>query len=186
MAGLELTVSPGFLLLAAGLYFMGGGGALTAFLSAALAHELGHLSALVLSGASLTGLRLTACGPVLEYHGTLTDAQEAGIVAAGPVAGLCFGALCAGLDTAYFSYAGAIALLGTMFNLLPVLPMDGGRLALYLLRSVFPEKTAQSILRLTGTVCGLCAAVTGIFIHSPAAAAAGIWMTGLANIPNLR
>jgi stage IV sporulation protein FB len=186
MAGLELTVSPGFLLLAAGLYFVGGGGALTAFLSAALAHELGHLTALALAGASLTGIRLTAWGPVLEYNGTLTASQEAGSVAAGPVSGLGFAGLCAALDTPYFAYAGAIALLGTMFNLLPVLPMDGGRLALYLLQSVFPEKNAQDIMRLSGTVCGLLVTMTGFFIRSPAAAAAGIWMTGLANIPNLR
>jgi stage IV sporulation protein FB len=186
MAGLVLTVSPGFLLLAAGLYFVGGGGALTAFLTAALAHELGHLTAMICTGANIRGLRLTACGPVIEYVGVLTQAQEMGIVAAGPVAGLLFAGACAMADTAYFSYAGAIALLGTMFNLLPVLPMDGGRLALALLGEVFSEATAQRLLCLMGTVCGLLVTVTGIFIRSPAAAGAGIWMTGLANIPDLR
>jgi stage IV sporulation protein FB len=186
MADLGLTVSPGFLLLAAGLYFVGGGGALTAFLSAALAHELGHLTALLVTGASIRGLRLTVCGLVLDYSGALTSIQEVGIVAAGPVAGLGFAGLCVVLDTPYFAYAGAIALLGTMFNLLPVLPMDGGRLALHLLRTVFSEKTAQVFLRLLGTVCGLCVAITGVFIRSLAAACAGIWMTGLANMPELR
>jgi stage IV sporulation protein FB len=186
MAGLELSISPGFWLLAAGLYFLGGGGALTAFLSAALAHELGHLTAMYGAGASLQGIRLTAAGPVLEYAGVLTRQQEMGVVAAGPVAGLLFAGFCAVADTPYFRYAGAIALLAAMFNLLPALPMDGGRLAQYLLEDVFSPRTASDILRISGTVCGLGVAVTGLFIGSLAAAGAGIWITVLANVPDLR
>lgn len=186
MAGLELTVSPGFLLLAASLYYLGGGGALTAFLTAALAHELGHLAALWLTGAELRRIRITPCGPVIEYRGELSLRQEMGVLAAGPVGGLLFAAFALWMDTDYFSYAGAVALLGTAFNLLPVMPMDGGRLLKCLLEeSVSPEWTA-GILRLCGDLCALGVFLTGVFTGLPAAAAIGIWMAVLANVPDLR
>lgn len=186
MGDLTLTVSPGFLLLAAALYFMGGMGALAAFLAAALAHELGHLTAIFLTGASIRRLRLTACGPVIDYGGSITPKQELGVVAAGPVAGLFFACLCFLTDIPYLCYAGAIALFAAMFNLLPVLPMDGGRLAQYALRGVLPLRAADTVLRLLGTACALGVAATGVLIASPAAAAAGIWMALLANVPDLR
>ena len=186
MAGLELTVSPGFLLLAAAVYFAGGVGALAAFWAAALAHELGHLAAMFMAGVTIRGIRVTACGPVIEYGGALDRRQEAGILAAGPVAGLLFAVLCFVTDIPFLCYTGAIALLAALFNLLPVLPMDGGRLAQYALETALPERTAAVILRVTGTLCALGVLATGVCIRSITAAAAGIWMGMLANFPDLR
>ena len=186
MDGLALTVSPGFLLLAAALYFMGGVTALAAFFAAALAHELGHLAALFMAGAVIRGIRITACGPVIEYGGPITPRGEMGIVAAGPVAGLLFAALCFITDVPFLIYTGAIALLAAMFNLLPVLPMDGGRLAQYALETVTDGKTAARILRVTGTLCAAGVLATGICVRSITAAAVGIWMAALANFPELR
>ena len=186
MAGLELTVSPGFLLLAAAVYFIGGVGALAAFMAAAVAHELGHLAAIYINDASIRGIRVTAAGPVIEYSGGLTPRQEMGIVAAGPVAGILFAALCFITDIPFLCYTGAIALFAAMFNLLPVMPMDGGRLAKYALDAALPEKAADILLRAAGTLCALGVIATGLCIRSLAAAAAGIWMGVLANWPDLR
>lgn len=186
MAGLELTVSPGFLLLAASLYYLGGGGALTAFLTAALAHELGHLTALWLAGAELRRIRVTHCGPVIEYRGALSRRQEMGILAAGPVGGLLFAVFALWMDTDYFAYAGAIALLSTAFNLLPVMPMDGGRLLKCLLEENLSPVWTERILRLCGNICSLGVFLTGSVAGLPAAAAVGIWMAVLANVPDLR
>lgn len=186
MGGLGLTVTPAFLLLAAALYFAGGGAAITAFFTAALAHELGHLAALTVAGASVRRVRITATGPVIEYAGAVDGRQEAGIVAAGPLAGLLFAGGCFLVGTPYFRFVGAVALLSSAFNLLPVMPMDGGRLALFALETVFSEHTASVILRVLGTLCALGVTVTGVTIRSPAAAAAGIWMAVLANCPELR
>ena len=186
MDGLALTVSPGFVLLAAALYFAGGVGALAAFGAAALAHELGHLTAMFLTGASLRGIRITGCGPVIDYVGDLTGRQEMGIVAAGPLAGLFFALLCFVTDIPFLIYTGAVAMLAAMFNLLPVLPMDGGRLARYALETVMSPTAAERVLQVTGTLCALGVFFTGVYIRSVAAAAAGIWMGMLANFPRLR
>lgn len=186
MADAAMTVSPGFLLLTAFLYYLGGGGAVTAFLSAALAHELGHLTAMWALRAEISALRLTPCGPVIEYRGDLTRRQEMCILAAGPLGGIFFALFCFHMGTAYFSYAGAIALLATIFNLLPVEPMDGGRLLRLLLEEILPVRTSAVILRLCGNLCAVGVILTGIWAASPAAAAMGIWMAALANMPRLR
>ena len=186
MAAPAMTVSPGFLLLTAFLYYVGGGGAVTAFISAALAHELGHLSAMWAMRADISALRLTPCGPVIEYRGDLTRRQEMFILAAGPMGGLLFALFCFRMETAYFSYAGAIALLATFFNLLPVEPMDGGRLLRLLLDVVMPARTAAVILRLCGNLCAAGVILTGLWTGSFVAAAMGIWMAALANMPRLR
>lgn len=186
MAGLELTVSPGFLLLVASLYYLGGGAAVTAFFSAALVHELGHLSALWLAGAQLRCIRVTPCGPVIEYRGELTRRQEMGVFAAGPLGGLLFAVCAFMMDTPFFRYTGAIALLATIFNLLPVMPMDGGRLLACLLEDSVPPRAAAVILRVCGNLCSVGVFITGVMAELPAAAAIGIWMAVLANVPDLR
>lgn len=180
------ALNPSAFLLAAGLYYIGGGAALTAFVTAALAHELGHLAAIAASGAVVRKIRLTLFGPVIEYGGVLSRRQEAGIAAAGPVAGLAFAASCLFSASAYFMYAGEIALLASLFNLLPVYPMDGGRLALFLLETVLAPEASARILRILGSLCALGVACTGASLHSPAMIAAGLWMMVLANVSELR
>lgn len=186
MDGLALIVSPGSFLLGTCLYYLGGGAALTAFLTAALAHELGHLMLLWLNRAELRRIRITAFGPVIDYWGDLTKRQEMGILAAGPLAGLFFALFAFSLDTAYFDYTGTIAILATVFNLLPVYPMDGGRLLRALLEDTMPDRAVGFVLRLCGMVCSAGVFLTGVIAALPAAAAIGIWMMVLANVPNLR
>ena len=59
-------------------------------------------------------------------------------------------------------------------------------IAQYALETVMEERTADTVLRVTGTLCALGVLATGVCIRSVAAAAAGIWMGALANFPDLR
>lgn len=184
MAALELTAGPGALLLAAYLYFIGGGAALAAFFTAALAHELGHLLAMALTGVSVRRIRLTAAGPVLEYAGALTRGREALVVAAGPAAGVLFAAVCFGLGTPYFRYAGLVALLGSAFNLLPAYPMDGGRLARLFIETTLPEDITRRVMAAFGCAVGLGIGALGFLWRAPVIAAAGILL--IANAVKMR
>lgn len=179
-------LNPSAFLLAAGLYYIGGGAALTAFATAALAHELGHLAAIAASGAVVRSIRLTVFGPVIEYGGVLSRRQEAVIVAAGPAAGFLFAAVCLLSASPYFIYAGQIALLATLFNLLPIGSMDGGRLTCFLLETALPPDVSARILQITGCLCAFGVVCTGASMHSPAMIAAGLWMMVLANMAELR
>ena len=186
LAALGLSASPGFVLLAAFLFFCGGWAAVTALFTSVLAHELGHLTAILLSGAEVRRLRFGAAGAVIDLDGSLSRRQEMAIAAAGPVAGLLFACICVFADTPYFRYVSLVSLLASAFNLLPVYPMDGGRVAYLAMCGVMPEDMAERILRVVGTICGILVAGTGVMLHACSAAAIGIWMTVLANAPGLR
>lgn len=174
MASLELTAGPGAWLLAAYLYFIGGGAALAAFFTAALAHELGHLLAMQLAGAQVRRVRLTAAGPVLEYAGALTPGREAAIVAAGPAGGFLFAAGCFLAGTPYFRYAGLVAVLGSAFNLLPAYPMDGGRLARLFLEGALSPEAARRASLAFGCASGLGVGALGFVWRAPVITAFGV------------
>ena len=127
---MEVRVSVGACLLV-GWFAMVNGWQLTALvLSAALAHELGHLAVLRLLGAPVTALRVSVFGAELAADGTgLSYGRELAAVLAGPLTNLLAGLMLAWLDCP--AAAGAHLVL-CAFNLLPVRPLDGGR-ALYLL-----------------------------------------------------
>ncbi len=136
-----LTVSPSALvLLAAFLLFSRGLTLPAALLSAALCHELAHVLALHLLHAPPRRLTLSASGASL-YVPALTRLSYGGemlAVAAGPGCNLLLWALLSSVGgEALAPFAGAHLILGAL-NLLPVRPMDGGRL-LWLLVSLCTE-----------------------------------------------
>ena len=87
---------------------------------AAAIHELGHLSAIALSGGRVRSIRLHAGGARIEAA-ALEPPKELLCVMAGPAAG----ALCI-LAWRAFPELAAAALLQTAFNLLPIKNLDGG------------------------------------------------------------
>ena len=126
-----VTVTPGFWFLLCFLLFFGGNAAVC-FLAAAALHELGHYLALRLLGIRVRGLTLGGAGGVLcaDLTGEL---REAWAVFAGPGMNLllyaCFRRLQPG-----FSLCN---LLLAAYNLLPVYPLDGGRLCRMILPRLF-------------------------------------------------
>lgn len=113
-----------------------------AVLIAAGLHEAGHLAALRHYGVPVRAIRLTAFGAEIDAPrlARLSYGRELAVVLAGPAVNLLCGGLLA-LAGLWFSWECAFLFSGAhlalaAFNLLPVLPLDGGR-ALYLLAAYF-------------------------------------------------
>ncbi len=186
LTGLRLQLGADFLLMAAALYYLGGAAALCAMLAASAAHELGHLAALELAGARVMRLRLGAGGGVLDYALDATAAAETLVLLAGPLAGALFGLLCLERGTDFYEFTGLAALLSTAFNLLPALPLDGGRLLELLLGSRLSAAATRVLMMVAGLISALMLIALGLRLRLLVLSAAGIYLGLLVIFPSLR
>ena len=132
----RVNVRDGFWVLLAALWCVDEDNLLPLFLTAALVHEAGHAAALYLAGGRLRQLTLTACGAVMQAALPCGRFACAAVSLAGPAAG--FALTIAARDCGGWRLAGASALL-SLFNLLPLPPLDGGMALAYLSDGGFPR-----------------------------------------------
>ena len=120
------------------------------FLLCALCHELGHLACIALCRVKVRGISFTAAGAVIDT--CLCDSKtELLCAAAGPAMGIVLGFTL----LRYAPRTAMISFLLSVVNLLPLYPLDGGRMLRALLSLRFEEDTTGRILRYT-TVCVCC------------------------------
>lgn len=156
----KLRITPGFLLLLAVLFYLDEGVGLLGWgLLACALHELGHYAASRAFGGRLRWLELSAVGAQLslDYPGPLSYGKEVAVVLAGPLVNLAVGwaAARAGL----FLAAGVSFGLGG-FNLLPILPLDGGQALWCGLSCLFGAEWGERALAVSaGVLVGLLAGV---------------------------
>ncbi|MBY0014635.1 M50 family metallopeptidase [Paenibacillus typhae] len=108
-------------------------------------HEMGHVCAALLNGVTVKSVQLLPFGgvAVIEDHGRLNAGREIAIALAGPLQNgimILIALLLQQLGgssafLAYFIQANAIIAL---FNLLPVLPLDGGKIVQAALSTLLP------------------------------------------------
>jgi Zn-dependent protease len=107
------------------------------FFASLLLHELGHARQALREGLEIDGITLWLFGGVAQFKGPFPSAgAEFRIAAAGPAVSLVLGVgfvllAVAGLPSAVdgvVAWLGYINLTLLVFNLLPALPLDGGRL----------------------------------------------------------
>lgn len=143
---LRLEVSPGFLLLLGVLYWLDEGvGLLPWGLLACAIHELGHVAAALVFGGRAERLSLTIVGAELSlsYPTAMTYEQDSAVALAGPAANLLSGGLLFLLNR----HLPAVLSLGVgIFNLMPILPLDGGRVLYGLLADKLDPDWADRLL----------------------------------------
>lgn len=125
----RLDLTPGFPAFLAAVWYFDSCGIFWPFLAAMTVHELAHAAVLLLLGGRIESVRLSFAQVELRT-GLLSDRTELWSTAAGPGINL----LCSWLFRRWMPAFAAVSLLLALFNLLPVWPLDGGRLLRTLLR----------------------------------------------------
>lgn len=153
---------------------------LTAIMSILL-HEGAHAAAAALVGQPPEEIEITPMGAVmrLDDEERLPPIRRGVMLLAGPAATLllCFlayhltgaGRLPVRFGRNLFLSNAAILLV----NLLPVLPLDGGRLLALMLTRLFTGALARRVLRILGTFCGTGMIILSIWLS---------WKTGSLNL----
>lgn len=153
------VVSPSFYVFWATVCLLDTQNVLPVFVLAALIHELGHAAAIVCLGGSITCIRLQAAGAVIVQGKLLSDTRECLVSLAGPAAGLLAAMLFAFLR--HPMGAGANLVL-SLFNILPILPLDGGAAVRSLLR-LLPAAAAQKSICVLQWISVLAAFALTVF-----------------------
>lgn len=81
-------------------------------------HELGHLTMLLICGGRPKGLTFSYYGFALRYEDNLPRFREAVVIISGPLVNLLL----------YFVFKNDVNLILFLLNILPVYPLDGGRI----------------------------------------------------------
>ena len=161
--GSRVTASPGFVLGLCLLYWADPIGVFWQVLLAAACHELGHWLAATLLGGRVFRLHLGGLGAVMELS-AMENWQEALCAIAGPAVNL----ICFFLLFRRAPAFGTVSLVLAAFNLLPVYPLDGGRILNAALTALVSERwkgrilmTVQGLILGGGLALGLLAAMGG-------------------------
>ena len=128
-----------------------------AWITAAGIHELFHIAALYLCGYPVYCLRIGALGAQIE-----SDVQPGVSMAlcalAGPLAGLLLL-----LVLQRFPRIALCGLVQSAGNLLPVLPLDGGRGVYGILLKVFKEERAEKVFRIMEGIALIAVLVIALY-----------------------
>lgn len=112
---------------------------ISAWMIASIFHECCHYIALKLSGCRLFRVQVSLNGIVMDTD-LADESREIFCALAGPLGGL--------LLILVGRWCPRVALCGTfqsVYNLIPIYPLDGGRAACGILRKLFAEKTSKQI-----------------------------------------
>jgi len=113
-----------------------------AFLLSVFVHELGHLGALWVMKEQILHIRLKLSGAEIGI-GVLQNKRELLCAVAGPAAGAIFGA---GL-LRIWPLCGLLSLCLSAVNLLPLYPLDGGRILRCLLVYVMLPERVHNVMK---------------------------------------
>jgi len=181
VAGVQLILNNWFLALIVLFAFAGLAGKVLAVFAAVLWHEAAHAVAAAVLGYRVREIELLPFGGVarIERADTAGAASEIIMAAAGPLASMVLAAAVY-LARDYFpsqvlwlDFYGEVNLMLAFFNLLPALPLDGGRILRALLATRREWGEATAAVAGLGKLLALALAV---------ATAVGVWQTGTVNL----
>lgn len=133
---------------------------LSALLFAVAAHELGHVACLRAFGLDIRDVSVDAGGLCIDYRGECGALIHALAAAAGPAVGIAYAYLCSYLGIrlrlAWLQLGAGLSLILSLYNLLPVMPLDGGRLFAAVASALIGERRGDALsAMLSAAVCAI-------------------------------
>lgn len=178
----RIKVTLGFVALLSASAYFGSARLLTAMLTGAAVHELGHLAAMRLLGCRLERLTLSACGAELsvENRSGVSFRRELILCLSGPATNLLLVLVLTLLNRAPL-LLGANLLLGA-FNLLPLRPLDGGNALFAAMSLLLPPLWAERLTLWLSRGLALLLLAAGICLFRapegrPWLLLMGLWLT---------
>lgn len=142
-----------------------------AYVITMVAHEMGHSAAAAHYGYRLDDVNLMPYGAVLSGEtNNMSVKQEIMVAAAGPAVNLVLAVIFTALwwlvpATYFFTEIFVTSnIVSALFNIIPVFPLDGGRIALALLSKKMKRGKAMRIVKISGIITA--AFFTALFIVS--------------------
>ena len=180
----RFSISAGALLLGALIYCTASFSELAAILAPVIVHELGHILTLRLYGLRIRRVRADLRGLCIEYSGLCAPLGHAVSALAGPVAGLAYA-----FAASFFARRGGnevltlsagVSMLLSLFNLLPILPLDGGRIFSIIASELLGGRRGDALTKAVSLAlsAALLAAGTYLMWHGDgtALALASLWL----------
>ena len=184
MNGRRVTISLALTLAAAFIYYIVSIETAMAIALPVAVHELAHIIALRIFGLKVRNVRAELTGLCIDYCGFAEPMAHIAASFAGPTGGFIY-AYAASLiaretGCAWMELSAGISLLLSIFNLLPVLPLDGGRILLGLLTMLIGARAGERIACRVSCFFTAVLLVTGVVLAlnqgGKAPAAAAIWL----------
>lgn len=155
------------------LYFLDSIGLVASAVPAVLVHEAGHYIALRLCGNRLRRVRVSVFGIEMDYAGELQGGKALLCAAAGPIFGLLYAVTACTLGTEFLRMSGSVSFLLSVFNLMPALPLDGGRIV----AAITDDVPARKLSRCVAAVLLAAGIVFAVFFGAWGLLGMGLWLT---------
>ena len=178
----RFSFEPLALLPAAMLLYLGSLEEIAAVLLPVLVHELGHAAALALLGLRIRQVRFELRGFCIEYYGDCSAVGHAFAAFAGPLAGLVWAiaASARGNGADWLTLSAGVSMLLSLFNLLPALPLDGGRILLNLSCAVLGTRRGEKLTEAVSLFVGAGLLALGLWLllrgEGIAVLTASVWL----------
>lgn len=156
------------ILLAALIYFIADVDKILAVLIPVVVHELGHVLTLRLLGLRINGFKAELKGFCIGYCGYTGALGHVLAAAAGPMFGLLYAMsasiLAERLGSGWLELSAGVSLLLSLFNLLPALPLDGGRIVYTFSSTLLGESAGARLCNILGLTIGVILLFSGVWL----------------------